>query len=60
MYTKTPIPIVTSKLGPSGSLKNTNIILENTIAVIAKIINKDFFDVKFIFVIILKNLYDTR
>ena len=45
-----------SKFGPSGSLKDTNIVLEDTRAVMAKIIDVVFFDCKFISVIILENL----
>lgn len=43
-----------SRLGPSGSLRKKNIILEHAIAVIAKIINEAFFDVKFIRAYILR------
>ena len=49
----TAIPITTSKFGPSGSLKNKNITLEHAIDVIPKISNEVFFDLKYIFVIIL-------
>ena len=53
-YTTTAIPITMSRFGPSGSLKKKNISLEHTMAVIPKIINEVFFDVKYIFVIILE------
>lgn len=46
-------PITISKFGPSGSLINMNDTLENTIAVIARIINEIFLDLKYMFVIIL-------
>ena len=46
--------IIMSKFGPSGSLKDMNIVLEDAIAVNPRIINEAFFDVKCIFVIILE------
>ena len=55
-YTIAVIPITTNKFGPSGSLKNQNSILEQTMDVIPKISNEVFFDLKYIFVIILENL----
>lgn len=51
-YTTSAITVTISKFGPSGSLKNTNIILEQTIDVMAKISNEIFFDLKYIVVII--------
>lgn len=53
-YTITAVTITTNKFGPSGSLKNQNIALEHMADVINKIINEAFFDVKYIFVIILE------
>lgn len=50
------IPITTRRFGPSGSLKNENIILENAIDVIPKIRSELFFELKYIFAIILENL----
>ena len=52
-YTITAITITTSKFGPSGSLKNAKSVLEHTIAVSPRSINEIFFDLKYIFVIIL-------
>lgn len=52
-YMIAAIPILTTKFAPSGSLKNKNIIFEQTIDVIPKINNGVFFDVKYISVIIL-------
>jgi hypothetical protein len=49
------VPRTTKRFGPSGSLKNTNIILDKPSAVMAKSINEDFFDLKFI---ILNYYYD--
>ena len=54
------IPITTSKFGPSGSLKNKNSALEHKIAVIPKISKEICFDLKYIFVIILKNVLAAR
>jgi hypothetical protein len=48
------ITVTISKFGPSGSLKSANITLEHTIDVIAKISSETFFDMKYIFVIILE------
>jgi hypothetical protein len=50
-YTITAIPVTTRRFGPSGSLINKNMPLEHTIAVMARISNKIFFDLKSIFVI---------
>ena len=47
--------VTMSKFGPSGSLKKKNIALEHTRAVMAKIINEVFFDLKYMFVIVLEN-----
>ena len=51
-YTIPANTVTTSRFGPSGSLKNENIGLENTIAVIPSMINEIFFDLKYIFTII--------
>jgi hypothetical protein len=40
--------VTTSKFGPSGSSMNTNMALEQNIAVIARIISVTFFDLKYI------------
>jgi hypothetical protein len=52
-YTIIAIAITTKRFGPSGSLKNTNITLDNKIAVTANITNGNFFDWKDMIVIIL-------
>ncbi len=52
-YTIAAIPMTTSKLGPSGSLKNHSITLEHTRAVRPSINNKFFFDLNNMLVIIL-------
>lgn len=44
--------VVTRRFGPSGSSKNTNIVLEDKIAVRPRISNEIFFDLKFISLII--------
>ncbi len=44
----------TSRFGPSGSSKKKNIVLEHKTAVMTKISNEIFFDLKYIF---LKTLY---
>lgn len=51
-YMTTAITITTRRLGPSVSLKNKNIALEHTMAVIPKISNEIFFDLKYMFLII--------
>jgi len=57
-YRIAAIPVTTSKFGPSGSLKNTNIILEHASAVIANISSEVFFDVKYISsLLVLINFY---
>src|SRR6185295_8785431 len=50
-YNTTAAPTTISRFGPSGSLKNTNITLENTSDVTPRIINEVFFDFKFIFLL---------
>ena len=42
-----------NKFGPSGSLKSANITLEHTMAVMPKISNEVFFELKYIFAIVL-------
>lgn len=42
------IPITTRRFGPSGSSKKKNIVREHTIAVMPKISNENFFDLKYI------------
>ena len=54
-YTIAAATVTMSKFGPSGSLKKKNIALEDTRAVMIKIIIEVFFDLKFIPVIILEN-----
>ena len=49
-YTITAVIITTRRFGPSGSLKNKNINLENAKDVRAKITNEIVFDLKYIFV----------
>ena len=49
-YTTRAITALTSRFVPSGSLKNINIVLENTIEVIPKINNENFFDLKYIII----------
>ena len=51
-YTTPNIPITTRRFGPSGSLKNENIALDNMRAVIPKIINEVLFDLKYMILII--------
>ena len=46
------ITVTMSKLGPSGSLKNTNSALEHTMEVMPKMINEVFFDLKYMVVIV--------
>jgi hypothetical protein len=46
--------ITTKRFGPSGSLKNKNIVLEQTIDAIAKISNEIFFEMRYIILIISK------
>jgi len=48
-YIIAAIPTTTRRFGPSGSLKNKNISLEHTIAVIPRNISEVFFDLKYIF-----------
>ena len=50
------ITMTTSKFGPSGSSKKKNIALEHIIDVSPRITNNVFFELKFIFVIILESL----
>lgn len=52
-YSIAAVTITIRRFGPSGSLKKKNIVLENRIDVIHKIINEAFFDGKYILVIIL-------
>jgi len=59
-YIMAAIPITTRRFGPSGSLKNKNIILEHTIDVIPRISNEIFFDLKYMSVVILENLRADR
>ncbi len=47
-YIITAITVITRRFGPSGSLKKKNIVLDNTIAVMNKINNEIFFDLKYI------------
>lgn len=47
-YTIMAIPVTMSKFGPSGSLKNKNSILEHRIAVMPRMSNEKFFDLKYI------------
>jgi hypothetical protein len=47
-YTIIAIPITTRRFGPSESLKKTNMILDNTMDVMPKIIKEVFFDLRFI------------
>jgi len=53
-YMIAAIPITINKFGPSGSLNNKNITLENIRDVIPRISSDTFFDLKYIFVIKLK------
>lgn len=46
------MPVTISKFGPSGSLKNPNIDLEQKTDVNPRIINEVFFDLIYILVII--------
>jgi hypothetical protein len=46
-------PPTIKRLGPSVSLKKNNNIMEQRIAVAPKITNEVFFDLKFIFVVLL-------
>jgi hypothetical protein len=55
-YTIAAVTKTISKFGPSGSLKSTNIALEQIIEVMPKIINEILFDLKYMSVIILENL----
>lgn len=45
------------RFGPSGSLKNVNMILEHTMAVIPKIRSEIFFDLKYICLIVQVMVY---
>lgn len=54
-YRITAMTIIMSRFGPSGSLKDKNIVLEHAIAVMPKIINEAFFDVKYMLVIIIES-----
>jgi hypothetical protein len=47
--TITAVPITTRRFGPSGSLKNKNITLEQTMDVMPRIISEVFFDLRYIF-----------
>lgn len=51
------ITATTKRFGPSGSSKKKNIALEHTIAVIPKITKVNFFDLKYILVIILYQIF---
>jgi hypothetical protein len=42
----TAVTITTRRFGPSGSLKSVNMILENAVAVKARITSDDVFDMK--------------
>jgi hypothetical protein len=55
-YMIAAITVTTNKFGPSGSLKNKNIVLEHTMEVILRISKEVFFDLKYMFIIILENL----
>lgn len=48
-YRIAAITVTMSKFGPSGSLKKKNINLEHARAVIPKINNEIFFDLKYMF-----------
>ena len=48
-YTIAAVTKTIKRFGPSGSLKNANITLEHTRAVIPRMISDVFFDVKYIF-----------
>jgi hypothetical protein len=50
----TAITETTNKFGPSESLKNANSVLEHTIEVSARMSNDTFFDLKYMFVSIVK------
>lgn len=56
-YMIAAITTTMSKFGPSGSLKSANIVREHTRDVSPRIINETFFDLKYMFVIILENLH---
>lgn len=49
-------PITMRRFGPSESLKNKNIILEHVIAVIPKTSNVVFSDLKYIFIVYIKQM----
>jgi hypothetical protein len=55
-YIASARPATIIRFGPSGSLKKTNSILEQMIAVTAKIINEVFFDLKYRFAMLLPML----
>ncbi len=55
-YRISAITTTMSKFGPSGSLKSENSIFEHAMDVMPKISNEVFFDLKYIFVIVLQNL----
>ena len=52
-YTASAKPPTINRFGPSGSLKKTNSILEQMMAVAANIINEIFFDLKYRFAVLL-------
>ncbi len=52
-YIASAKPVTIKRLGPSGSLKKKNNILEQTMAVTAKIISEIFFDLKYRFATLL-------
>jgi hypothetical protein len=49
-YTNAANTVTIRRFGPSGSSKDTSIVLEHTMAVIAKISSEIFFDMKYIVV----------
>lgn len=54
-YMTDAITVTIRRFGPSGSSKNTNIALEHMRAVIPKISNEIFFDVKYMTLVYMRN-----
>ncbi len=52
---KAAITITIRRFGPSGSSKDTNIVLEHAIAVIVKMSDEIFFDLKYITLVYTRN-----
>jgi hypothetical protein len=52
-YITPAIPTTTSRFGPSGSLKKINIAREHTRDVIPSMNNEIFFDLKYIYVLVI-------